>query len=90
MCRSLRHQWCNVSTRDAISPARPRRSLRQKLNKLRSEDKEIMWEGVDTLTEKELRQDLRARGLPTIHQGAGQMRETLHNWLALSQKKEIP
>ena len=64
--------------------------IRQRLKKLRSEDKEIMWEGVDTLRESELRQDLRARGLPTKSLGPDQMRTTLTDWLSLSQKKEIP
>lgn len=64
--------------------------VRQKLKKLRREDKDILWEGIETLSEKELRQDLRARGLPTKALNEVQMRETLTNWLSLSQKKEIP
>ena len=39
--------------------------LRQRLKRLRNEDKEIMWEGVKTLSESELKADLRSRGLPT-------------------------
>merc|ERR1719399_1538238 len=49
-----------------------------------------MWEGLETLGEDELRQDLRARGLPTVNLTAIQMRENLAAWLSLSQKKEIP
>ena len=64
--------------------------IRQRLKKLRNEDKEILWEGVETLQESELKQDLRARGVPTAALSKAQMRETLANWLALSQKKEIP
>ena len=64
--------------------------IRQRLKKLRNEDKEIMWEGIENLREEELRQDLRNRGLPTVRLSKDQMEETLSNWLALSQKKEIP
>jgi len=64
--------------------------IRQRLRKLRNEDKDIMWEGVDTVREDELLVDLRARGLPTLNLRPDQMRSTLHNWLQLSQKKEIP
>jgi len=64
--------------------------VRQRLRKLRNEDRDIMWEGVDTLRDEELVQDLRTRGLPTLNLSKGQMRTTLSNWLQLSQKKEIP
>ena len=64
--------------------------IRQRLKKLRSEDKEIMWEGTETLSAKELKQDLRDRGLPTAALDGRGMRTALDNWLALSQKKEIP
>ena len=65
--------------------------IRSRLKKLRNEDKEIMWEGGPaTLNESELKVEMRARGLPTSALTADQMRDTLDNWLALSQKKEVP
>ena len=64
--------------------------IRQRLRKLRNEDKEIMWEGVENIEKDELRNDLRNRGLPTAGASSDQMRETLSNWLQLSQKKELP
>ena len=38
--------------------------VRQRLKRLRSEDKDIMWEGIDGLSEAELKLDLRNRGIP--------------------------
>lgn len=64
--------------------------LRTALRKLRNEDKEIMWEGVDTLSQKELQADLRARGLPTLGLTHSQLRESLRDWILLSNQKEIP
>jgi len=67
-----------------------RYSLRQRLRKLRNEDKDILWEGVHSLSDKELVTDLRHRGLPTAHMDAIEMREALENWLKLSQVRELP
>ena len=64
--------------------------IRRRLKKLRADDKEILWEGLDALSERELKEDLRERGLPTKNLDKEAMREALENWLALSQKKEIP
>ena len=64
--------------------------LRGRMRKLRNEDKEIMWEGVDSHSFDELRTDLRNRGLPTMALSKPQMVERLNKWLVLSQKKEIP
>ena len=49
-----------------------------------------MWEGPGTLSYDDLRADLRNRGLPTAKLNKEQMVVTLKNWLALSQKQEIP
>lgn len=64
--------------------------VRNRLRKLRNEDKDIMWEGPGTLSYDDLRADLRNRGLPTAKLNKEQMVVTLKNWLALSQKQEIP
>ena len=47
-------------------------------------------QGIETLTARELRGELRDRGLPIAGLSTEQMRSTLSNWLQLSQKKEIP
>jgi Ca2+-binding EF-hand superfamily protein len=67
-----------------------RYQLRQRLKKLRNEDKEILWEGTETLSVDELKADLRNRGLPTTKLSKDQMRQSLDSWIFLSQKKEIP
>lgn len=64
--------------------------VRQRLKRLRSEDKDIMWEGVEGLSEAELQLDLRNRGIPTSKLSRDEMREALKQWLSLSQVKEIP
>jgi len=64
--------------------------LRQRLKRLRGEDKEIHWEGVTGLSDVELQQDLRNRGLPTAGLTTGEMKDALQGWITLSQKKEIP
>jgi len=67
-----------------------RYQLRQRLRKLRNEDRDIHWEGVHSISEAELRQDLRHRGLPTSHMSPEEMRAALKDWLRLSQVREIP
>jgi len=64
--------------------------LRQRLKRLRNEDKEILWEGVTGLNDAELKADLRNRGLPTASLSREDMMDALQRWLALSQVKEIP
>jgi len=63
--------------------------LRRRMRTLRNEDKEILWEGVHTLRETELRNDLRARGIPTHGLDVPQMRLALSDWLVLSKQREI-
>ncbi|EOD21372.1 hypothetical protein EMIHUDRAFT_444486 [Emiliania huxleyi CCMP1516] len=64
--------------------------LRTKLRQLRNDDKEIMWEGVGSLTRDELLAAMRARGLPSAGLGQAQMAAALQEWLQLSQNREIP
>jgi len=64
--------------------------LRQRLKRLRNEDKEIHWEGVGGLSEAELKADLRNRGLPTTALSREAMQGALKQWVGLSQVKEIP
>lgn len=64
--------------------------LRQRLRRLRNDDKDILWEGLDNLSEGELKADLRARGLPTTNLTKAQMKDALSDWLKISQVKEVP
>eukprot|EP00908_Phaeocystis_cordata_P017887 Transcript_29257.p1 GENE.Transcript_29257~~Transcript_29257.p1 ORF type:complete len:497 (-),score=264.28 Transcript_29257:159-1649(-) len=64
--------------------------LRQVLKRITADDKEILWEGVHTLTEKELREALRARGMPSVGLDPPQLREALGSWLEFSQRKTVP
>ena len=52
-------------------------TLRSKLRELRSDDKDILWEGVGTLTQDELDVALRARGLPYHGLNTSQKRDAL-------------
>jgi len=65
-------------------------TLRAKLRQLRNDDKDIMWEGVGSLTDDELRAALRNRGLPSIGMSEDAMRRSLQEWLQVSQSDEIP
>lgn len=57
---------CNFLGLPCFAPTAVLRfQLRQRLRRLRNEDKEILWEGVASLKEQELVTDLRARGIPT-------------------------
>lgn len=64
--------------------------LRTKLRQLRNDDKDIMWEGVESLTAEELHAALRARGMPTRNLDEKQMQAVLREWVQLSQNQEIP
>jgi len=64
--------------------------LRTKLRQLRNDDKDIMWEGVESLSSEELRAALRARGMPTRNLDDKQMQDVLREWVQLSQNQEIP
>jgi LETM1 and EF-hand domain-containing protein 1, mitochondrial len=64
--------------------------LRHYVNRLRTEDRRISWEGVDSLTENELVETCHARGMPTIGVTEATMRTQLDHWLQLSSTKEVP
>lgn len=64
--------------------------LRSRLNAIKKDDMQIMWEGgADSLTDEEVRKACRDRG---IREGVSytRMRQQLAAWLDLSQNKEIP
>lgn len=64
--------------------------LRSRLNAIKKDDMEIMWEGgAASLTDDEVAKACRDRGIRETG-SFGTMRRQLEDWLDLSQKKEIP
>lgn len=64
--------------------------LRSRLNAIKKDDMEIMWEGgADSLTDEEIAKACRDRGI-RVSGSNKRMRRQLNDWLDLSQKKEIP
>lgn len=63
--------------------------LRHYLTKLQNEDRQLMWEGVDTLTFSELQDAIQARGM-VVSSSISEMRTQLEHWLQLSCSKDIP
>lgn len=64
--------------------------LRSRLNAIKKDDMEIMWEGgAASLTNDEVAKACRDRGIRESG-SFGTMRRQLEDWLDLSQKKEIP
>lgn len=64
--------------------------LRSRLNAIKKDDMEIMWEGgPDSLTDEEVAKACRDRGIKE-GQSYARMRKQLAEWLDLSQSKEIP
>ncbi|KAI0562984.1 calcium-binding EF hand family protein isoform 1 [Gracilaria domingensis] len=63
--------------------------LRSKLNAIKKDDMEIMWEGgVESLTDEEVAKACGERGIREVD--VRLMRRELSDWLDLSQSKEIP
>lgn len=63
--------------------------LRKSLQKIKSDDKMIQAEGVDSLSEEELRQACRDRGLLGLR-SVDEMREQMRDWLDLSLNHSVP
>jgi LETM1 and EF-hand domain-containing protein 1, mitochondrial len=65
--------------------------LRHTFTSLLSEDKQIRWEGVDSLSLEDLKDALKARGMPPEeNMSLTQMRGMLEHWLQLSSVKDMP
>ena len=65
--------------------------LRSRLNNIKKDDMEIMWEGgVNSLTDDEIVKACQDRGIQVIGIPKKVLREQLHGWLDLSQRREIP
>ncbi|KAL3581740.1 hypothetical protein D5086_016072 [Populus alba] len=63
--------------------------LRRRLQEIKSDDKMIQAEGVESLSEAELRQACRERGLLGLL-SVEEMRQQLHDWLDLSLNRSVP
>ena len=64
--------------------------LRHYVNSLQAEDRRIIWEGVDSLTRKELEEACQARGMPITGVPEDSLRVQLDHWLQLSSCREVP
>lgn len=62
--------------------------LRHTVNRLQTEDRRILWEGVDSLSLSELVEACHSRGMPTVSPEA--MKTQLEHWLQLSSNKDVP
>ncbi|KAI8555993.1 hypothetical protein RHMOL_Rhmol05G0218300 [Rhododendron molle] len=63
--------------------------LRKRLQQIKDDDKMILAEGVDSLSEQELRQACRDRGLLGLR-SVEEMRQQLRDWLDLSLNRSVP
>ncbi|PFH32205.1 LETM1 family protein [Besnoitia besnoiti] len=64
--------------------------LRYHLNHIHREDREFMWEGVDTLSHDELVEACKDRAMKFHNISDDDMREEMRQWLAISSHKDIP
>ncbi|KAL1806242.1 hypothetical protein ACET3Z_029310 [Daucus carota] len=63
--------------------------LRKRLQSIKKDDKLIQAEGVESLSEDELREDCRERGMLGFH-SVEEMRQQLRDWLDLSLNHSVP
>lgn len=64
--------------------------LRNKIRKLKEDDRRILWEGVDSLNTLELREACAERGMRSLGLTHFQLKHQLSEWLELSTHKNIP
>jgi len=64
--------------------------LRHHLTNLRREDRDYLWEGVDSLNKKELIEACRKRAIRFHEVTEADMRKDLSRWLELSAHRQIP
>ncbi|XP_057475613.1 uncharacterized protein LOC130763662 [Actinidia eriantha] len=88
-----RPRLVNMCKYMGISPfgmdAHLRYMLRRRLKQIKDDDKMIQAEGVESLSEQELRQACRDRGLLGLR-SVEEMRQQLHDWLDLSLNRSVP
>ena len=81
-------QYMGVSTFGTEGMLRGR--VRSKMQELKEDDQQILWEGVDTLNKEELRDAATARGMRSIGLTEEGLRTQLEQWLELSVTKSVP
>ncbi|KAH6769444.1 LETM1-like protein [Perilla frutescens var. frutescens] len=83
-------KYMGISTYGTVgTDAYLRYMLRKRLQKIKNDDKMIQAEGLETLSEEELRQACRERGLLGLL-SAEEMRKQLEDWLDLSLNHSVP
>ncbi|OEH78257.1 letm1 and ef-hand domain-containing protein [Cyclospora cayetanensis] len=64
--------------------------LRHHINHIQREDREFLWEGVDSLTHEELVEACRDRGMKFYGTTDDAMREQMRRWLEVSSHRDVP
>eukprot|EP01043_Picozoa_sp_COSAG02_P032944 COSAG02_NODE_2223_length_9455_cov_5.513675_1_plen_725_part_00 len=63
--------------------------LRRRMRQIQNDDKEIFWEGIDSLSEEEVSEACGLRGIRT-DKSVFEARRMLGEWLELSTRKDLP
>lgn len=64
--------------------------LKRFINEIRKEDKSIKWEGVDSLSDEDLIEANRKRGLPIDGISHDDLRNQIREWIDISSDRSIP
>eukprot|EP00188_Purpureofilum_apyrenoidigerum_P005511 Plantae.Rhodophyta-Purpureofilum_apyrenoidigerum.ctg7252.p1 GENE.Plantae.Rhodophyta-Purpureofilum_apyrenoidigerum.ctg7252~~Plantae.Rhodophyta-Purpureofilum_apyrenoidigerum.ctg7252.p1 ORF type:complete len:672 (-),score=189.47 Plantae.Rhodophyta-Purpureofilum_apyrenoidigerum.ctg7252:2016-4031(-) len=65
--------------------------IRSKLNSIKNDDMQIMWEGgPEALTDEEVLKACHERGIRTIGASKRKLRRQLSDWVEMSQNREVP
>lgn len=64
--------------------------LEEELIKLRKDDRAIRRDGIESMTNKELREACRNRNIRSFDLDSGTLREYLNDWLCLTLDREVP
>jgi hypothetical protein len=67
-----------------------RYQLRRRIRTIKADDKDIIYEGVENLTQAELEEACRDRGMPDFNHDIEALRLNYQQWLDLSMNKKIP
>merc|ERR1712146_664 len=79
-----------LPTLTILTAAHLRLQLRHHINGLRKEDRDYIWEGVDSLSTEELIDACKKRAIPFHEVSEQEMRQDFERWLELSAHREIP
>jgi len=64
--------------------------LQHRINRLKNDDRRILWEGIGSLTKTELREACRERGMRSSGLSKEAYTEALQQWLDLSTQENVP